>query len=231
MYTISAYTLLHAFSVSSHILTQGRLLSFTEDSHSHSSFLTGPISPSLRHCTEQNFSQCDVPAPDVNPTTLCAHTDDEDLPICKPYSLRGITTLKYNSKEASTTFQMHWTKPAIRCPGYSWRMRLCQSDALVFQAGITQHTSSDNHTDTIKCTAPWDDDFQPNNEYWKFYLQKNQHYIIQIERFSENNTECTRFTSPSLFVGDYGELANRRAPMVPPTYIHCVWSGAYADLS
>ena len=217
---------MHFQSRVTYLHKEGCLLSFTEDSHQHSSFLTGPTSPSLYHCTEQNSSQCDVPAPDVNPTSLCAQNDPHP-PICKPYSLRGITTVKYNSREASTTFQMYWTKPAIRCPGYSWRMRLCQSDALVSQIGITQRTSSDNHTDTIKCTAPWDNDFQPNNEYWKFYLQKNQHYIIQTERFSENMTESTLFTSPSLFVGNYGELANRMAP----TYIHCVWSGAYADLS
>lgn len=186
-----------------------KLLSFTKHSHQHSSLLAGPLSPSLDYCNGRYTPQCSAPVPDVEPHTLCLQRD-HPTPICKPYSLQTIKTLKYNSKEESAYFLLQWTKPAIPCVGYSWRARMCQSDALITQAGFTQSSDSDNHTATIECSAPWNNFFRPNRTYWKFkHLQKNTNYILQAERVSENKSECRVFTSPSIFVGDYSELANK----------------------
>lgn len=147
--------------------------------------------------------------PDVEPNTLCVGNGQPSL-ICKPYSLQTIKFLKYNSNFESGTFQLQWTKPAIPCAGYSWRARMCQSDALITQAGFTQSSDSDNHTATMKCSAPWNNFFQPTRMYWSFKnLKKNTNYILQAERVSENKSERTVFTSPSIFVGYYSEFANK----------------------
>lgn len=196
-------------------------MNFTKHSCQHSSFLVGPVSPSLEYCSDQNSSQCDVPVPDVNPLILCAPTDALHR-VCKPYSPQGISTLKYNVKDSSAYFQVRWSRPAVPCPGYTWRARMCQSDALVSQAGFTQTTTTENHTNTFQCTAPWNDNFEPNREYWKFNrLEQNTHYILQVERITENTSECTVFTSPSMFVGGYGELVNKSGPIAQSICILC----------
>ena len=111
---------------------------------------------------------------------------------------------------------------------------MCQSDVLLSQEGFTQTIATENHTDTIECTAPWNYNFKPNREYWKFNsLQKNKNYVLQVERIAENKSECTVFTSPSMFVGGYGKLVKTSGSIVELTYacmyVHYVWSNEYVD--